>query len=288
MPTVVVAETIAPNVTETIAGIVAPLTTPVEGGMKLNPYFDWSPFLGLPIWLFICIFFILVLITVFLYWLFRMKKLSAVRGYVDAMKKATQEDMQVWIIGKTRKLTIECLKYMDGMLSYYDKLKITKWHHNTRFSVIQIGGQPAMLVSDDWDQTRDVLSEIALTYTIEQFNNNQEELQKEEILKGDGKVVQPIMNFTDYRDFGRDVLELLFPDGLWIPAYNVFSPVKFQKIMPKGCSAGFGGGEFERDSRKLKKKTKPPTFWEQVLPFGLICGISLAFLLAGWMAPVGK
>jgi hypothetical protein len=30
--------------------------------------------------------------------------------YVEAMKKATQEDVQIWILGKTKKLTIECLR----------------------------------------------------------------------------------------------------------------------------------------------------------------------------------
>jgi len=113
--------------------VAQPLTEPVlQDWQHLNSFFDHPLILGIPIWVFISAIFLLALILVNLSWLFKLKKLAPVRGYRIAQKKATQEDIQTWVLGKTQKLTIECLKYIDSVLSYYSPTKITKWHHPGR------------------------------------------------------------------------------------------------------------------------------------------------------------
>ena len=275
--------TIDPALAEALARSAQPL----DFGMRLNPWFDWQVLLGIPFWVFITALFLLLLIVVNASWGFKIKTLAAVKGYVETLQRATQEDVQIWILGKTRKLTIECLKYYDSVISYYDKAKISRWHHNTPLSVIHIGGVPGMIVSDDFDQTRDIISEIALTYNLDEFNANQDSLLKLYQEKGiKNRVVEPVKNFGDYSTFGRGLLELLHPDGLPIPAYTIFMPEKFRKYFPKGRTAGHLGGEIIVDSRDLKIEGPKKKWWQELLPVGFICSVCLIAICAAWMVPL--
>jgi hypothetical protein len=286
--------------TDIVANVVYPVGTPVPvvpTGMVINPYLDWTPLFGIPLWLIIGIGFIGMFIVVNLYWVFRMKKMAPVKGYVQTANNQTQEEVQVWVISKIQKLTIECLKIKDSVISFYDKKIITRWHHNTPMSVIRVGGVPAVIVSEDFDQTRDIISEVALCFACEQFNFNQEKL-KEEIKKREddlrkaGSVVErptlvkPITDYTDYENYGHRCLQVIHPDGIEIPAYNIFDTTKFRKYFPLGCTAGFFGGEFLRDSRKLNMTRKEKSLWEKIIPLGIIFGIVLVAVMAAWMFPL--
>jgi len=280
--------------------VAQPLAGPVlQDWQHLNSFFDHPLILGIPIWVFISVIFLLALILVNLSWLFKIRKLAPVRGYRIAQKKATQEDVQTWVLGKTQKLTIECLRYIDSVLSYYNPAKITRWHHPARSSVIHIGGIPAMMVSDDYDQTRDIVSEIAICHACDEFNKDQkwwmgfrDELKKNNIELPDGMeeegVAKPLNNFSDIRERGRLLLGYKYPEGIPIPAYSIFSPSKFSKYFPKGRSAGFLGGVFIQKARELKTDVKEPGLWEKYLPIGILFGLGVIAILAAWMAPVGK
>jgi hypothetical protein len=296
MPTSVVAEplpTLTPivhsvneTVVQPVAQVAAPIVTPaiaeVDTWMKMNPYFDWSPFLGIPFWILIAAFFLLVLILVNAYWFFRIKKLRSVKGYVDAVKMATQEDVMTWIVSTTKNLTIECLKKRDSVLSFYDPINITKWMHNSPMSVIHIGGKGGVIVSEDYYKTRDMVSEIALCYAAEEFNSNQDKLLAE---YGE-KVIAPITDYTDYEAYGRKILEHLNPDGLKIPSYSIYDPNKFRKYFPKGYTATFNGGIFIRAARNLNLGNNKLSFWEKVIPLGLIVGFVIISIVAAWMVPL--
>lgn len=269
-----------PIPTETIAQAVEQVS---PFGMKVNPWFDWHTILGLPAWFWICLFFVMVLIIVNLYWVFRLKRLASVKGYVTALKLATQEDVMVWIISTTKNLTIECLKKRDSVLSFYDKLNITKWMHDSPMSVIHIGGKGGVIVSEDFYRSRDMVSEIALCYGLENFNKDQLEL-KEGKLKG--KVVKPVNNYNDYEEYGRELLQQIHPEGLVIPSYSIFDPNKFRKYFPKGFTATFNGGIFIRAARKLKVMTKVTGFWEQTIRLGIFMVTGLIAIIAAWMVPI--
>ena len=174
-------------------------------------------------------FLFMVLILVNLYWLFRLKRLASVRGYVDVMKKATQEDVMVMVLSTTRNLTIECLRKRDTILEFYNKLRISKWFHDSPISVIHMGGKGAMVVTENYYRTRDMVSEIALCYALENFNANQEAYQK----KHPEKIIPLIKDYDDYVEFGRAQLENVHPLGLEIPAYSIFDPERFVNISRK-------------------------------------------------------
>ena len=157
--------------TELVAQPGAPL------GTATLPWFDWNVVVGVPVHMFITCFFLFVVIAIFVWWLAKLNKLKAVSGWWESMKKSDPHDMQVWLMTRTQKLFIGCLKMEDNVLSYHDKKQIGMWHHNTRESVIRVGGNPAVVVSDEYDQTRDVVSEIAITDNCDSFNADQAKLQ---------------------------------------------------------------------------------------------------------------
>jgi hypothetical protein len=295
-PTVLVADQVPlPNVTPTLAqvnigGIPATVS---ESAIHLNPL-DWSPItlangtIGLPLWLFISAGFVLMFLYVLLSWIFKLRRMNAVKGYVTAADKGTQEDLQTWIFGKTKKLTIECLKYWGSMVHFPANVKITKWMHRSIFATITLGGQNAVMVSDDFDTTRDPVSEIALCEACEIFNNNQEELEKyKREHKFDSLVVKPISSFSDYRSYGRKVLEQLYPDGLPIPSYSFFNHTKFRKYFPKGRDGDLQGGIFLRKSRRLRERLKDEGIWGKVLPLGITVVFVGIVIFAAMYAPIG-
>jgi len=276
-----------------IAGMPA---TIADSSMRIHPIFDWSPIslaggaVTLPLWLFITAGFILILLWVILSWVFRIRRMRSVKGYVEAAGKGTQEDMQVWIFGKTKKLTIECLKYWGGMVHYPLGVKITKWRHASIMSTMNIGGVPALAVSDDYDHTRDMVSEIALCVAGDSFNKDQSKLIQliKEKKVPQTTAVSPITCFSDYKDYGRAVLELLYPEGIWIPSWSMFDAEKFRKYFPRGRDGDLSGGIFLRKSRKLKARTKDIGIISKLLPIGL-CVLFVGILVFGAMyVPLGK
>ena len=290
--------------------IAVPVGVPtpvIPSNMAINPYMDWAPLPGIPLWLIVAFGFVFLVVIVFLYWIFRIGKMRGVKGYVQTAKNQMQDEVQVWVLSKTQKMTIECLKIIDAVIHYRDKQIITRWMHISPFSTIRVGGVPGVLVSSDFDQTRDIISEIALSYACDQFNFNQEELKKQvkrqrELTEeqrldssNEGQQIvnvkqmpniQPITNYSDYERYGCRCLQAIHPDGLEIPSYNIFDPVKFRKYFPHGCSATLFGGEFLRDSRKLNMTRKTPGLLEKYLPIGIVAGISLVAIMAAWMVPL--
>jgi len=293
----------------------------LPGGMALNAFFD-SPapilgVIGIPWWVLFCVgAFLILIVWPNIYWIRRMAFLRPVKGYRDTLKKATQEDVQTWVLGKTMKLTIEMLRYVDGVLSFYTKTRIPKWHHNTRQSVMHCGGLPALLVSDDFDQTRDIVSEIAICHAADTYNQwlkpveevfsaiengNIADLEKyvdkgklEEIREALAKVggcdikeIKPITSYSEYEKCGQKFLRILWPKGIPVPSYSIYNPTKFSRYFPKGRSAGLQGRILIRESRELKEDMPKPDWKEKLIQMGAIVVISLFLLVVAWMAPLG-
>lgn len=259
----------------------------IPSSMQINPVLDWSPItlangtIGIPLWIFISAGFVLMFLYVILSWVFKLKRMNAVKGYVQAADKGTQEDLQVWIFGKTKKLTIECLKYWGGMIHYPIGVKITKWKHPSIMSTMNMGGQTAVAVSDDYDHTRDFISEIALVTACQQFN-----MRIEEIRKKFGAKIEPISCFKDYSDYGRKYLQMMLPDEILIDAYCAFDHTLFRKYFPKGRDGDLRGGIFLRKARKLRINIKDPSFWEKMLPLGITVIFVGIIMFAAMYAPI--
>ena len=253
---------------------------------QVTTLFDTPVLLGIPWWVIIAAFLFMILIIVNLYWMFRMKRLASVRGYVDVMKKATQEDVMVWVLSTTRNLTIECLRKRDTILEFYNKLRISKWYHDSQISVIHVGGKGAMVVTENYYRTRDMVSEIALCDACEDFNQKVEQRINEQKKAGVTPDIQPIKDYDDYVDYGRGFLERVHPLGLKIKSYTIWDPQKFSKYFPKGLTAMFYGGVVTRLARKKKVTAKPQGLLEKYLGMGIFFTLALVFVVAAWMVPL--
>lgn len=202
-------------------------------------------------------------------------------------KKMSPNDVQVWLITRTQSLIIGCMKIEDNVLSYHDPTKIGMWHHNTRESVIRVGGNPAVVVSEDYDQTRDFISEIALTDCADEFNSNQKRLLEEHANEDTkNNVIKPITTYDDYDKYGREALQMAYPDGLPMKSHNIFNNARFLKYFPRGCSHMFFGGVIYRDASKLKKHQRETGLLAKYGFMAAAVAIVLISMLAAWLVPL--
>ena len=259
----------------------------VPAGMQINGILDWAPIVGVPLWVFITFFLMFCIAGIWVYWIARIRKLNAVSGWRESLNHEVDE-VQVWLITRTLNLVIGCMKIEDNVLSYRDKSKIGMWHHNTRESVIRVGGNPAVIVSEDYDQTRDPISEIALTDNADQFNADQQALKDEHQKMGNtSPVMETINSYGDYSNHGRRDLEFVNPNGLPMKSYSVLNFSRFLKYFPKGCSHMFFGGVLRRDARKMKAPREKQGFWSRFgIPI-LVVIVVLVAIAASYFVPLG-
>ena len=276
--------------------------TEIPNGMGVNPIFDWQPFLGIPLWFIIGIVLVFGCILVWFYWMRRVSVFRSVSGWKESAMKATQSDIQTWVISRTQKLTIECMTIRDNILSSHDPQNISMFHINSGAGIIRVGSVPGVVISEDYDQNRDFITETALVHNCDEFNKNQEELRqivKEKYEKEKAaamrqgieikkpQIVQPIGDAEAYNKYGKACLMNLNPDGLTFPSYGMFDPQKFRKYFPRGRSGMFFGGVLLYDSRKLNLRKKQKGFWEVhaflagAIAVGMIALIGVCFFPMG-------
>ena len=294
-------------INETVETVLVPDNVIIKGteiptGMGVNPIFDWQPFLGIPLWFIIGVVLVFGLILVWFYWLRRVSVFRSVAGWKESAMKATQSDIQTWVISRTQKLTIECMTIKDNILSSHDPQNISMFHINSGAGIIRVGSVPGVVISEDYDQNRDFITETALVYNCDEFNRNQEELrqilkekyekdritaQRQGLEVKKPQIVQPISDASSYNKYGRTCLANLNPDGLSFPSYGMFDPQKFRKYFPRGRSGMFFGGVLLYDSRKLNLRKKQKGFWEVhaflagAIAVGMIALIGVCFFPMG-------
>jgi hypothetical protein len=274
----------------------------VPDWVTLNPLFDQpAPILGalgIPWWFIIGCGVILFIILVIISWVFKFRRMAAVKGHKEIQKKAGPEDIEAWLFSKTQKMIIECLHIVGGVASYNNPLMISKWYLTSPMAMLHIGGYPAMMISDDYDRSRDPVSEVALCHACDEFNADLKEwdtrirpgLEKSgQVLEGMDyhELAKPIESYSDYRSRGHLLLKLRYPDGIPIPAYSIFNPVKFRKYFPRGRDATFYGGVQIRKARKLQTRIKEKGFWEKTIPLMIIAAIIIIVNIAAWQVKFG-
>jgi hypothetical protein len=265
--------------TELIADTVTNTTQVIPNGMSINPWLDWAPVLGIPAWVYVTCAFVLLVLAVVIYWLLRIGRLASVSGYVEAIKTMTQEDVMIWVISRTQKLTIECMTIKDHVVSRHNLVDISMWCLNSPMGIVRVGGITGAVVSEDYDKNRDFVTEIALCHALDEFNEDQPKLTT-------GLTAQPVSGFEDYENYGREDLESLHPNGLETPAYNIFNPNRFRKYFPQGCSAMFFGGELIYAARNMNIDRKEKGFWEVHAFLALAGGIGLLAIVVAWLVPL--
>ena len=111
----------------------------VPTGMELNPVLDWSPVLGVPLWVLLTIAIIVfgpVLINI--YYFRKVGRLASIRGWLESMQRMTKEDVQVWVISRVQRLTIDCMQIKDNVISVQDFKSIEMWYHKSPMARIMI------------------------------------------------------------------------------------------------------------------------------------------------------
>jgi hypothetical protein len=271
---------------------------------QVTTIFDWTPIpqFGIPFWVVISGFLFLILLIVIRYWWKRSSRLNSIRGWKESLMKMSQFDVQVWIVSRVQKLTIECLTIKDNVLSYYDESNIGMWHVNSSMGIIRVGGNPAVMISEDYDQNRDILTELAVCHGADNANENMPEMAKQldekykamiaskdispEEIPNPALLCQPIENADSYDQTGHELLKQLHPNGIIIPPYNIFNPNRFRKYFPRGTSAMFFGGELIRDSQKLNQGIEEPS-WLSKNAIVIICMVlAVIAILIGYQLPL--
>jgi len=254
-------------------GTAGEIASQIPQSMKLDPLFDWTVLMGIPFWLLIDIALTMLCGIVLLYWLFRMKRLRSVRGYVEVLKKATQFDEMVWIVNATRKLTIECMSMCDGVLKFPGGNNIIRWVHDERVPPLNIGGAGGILCSEGYYRSRDMVAEIARDIACDNYNANVESLDNS---------TGPITNYIDYERFGRPNLETIYPYGPSVPSFVQFDPERDAKYKPIGLTARLNGGFFKRDVARLRVGGNQAKWYEKFIIPGVILVIVVVALIASW------
>lgn len=253
--------------------------------------FDWQPIpplFGFPLWFYIAFFLIIIAISVAVFWILKKAKLNPVLGWYIAKQTQTIEEKMVWVLTRFQSLDIINMKHEDDVLSFHDKTRVGMWHHNSQMAVIKVGGVPGVIASESYDQTRDPMSEIALTVNCKAFNEDQENLKqfKEENQLNGKLVVAPINNFEDYETHGRTSLETINPEGLKIAMYNVFSNIDFMKFFPMGNKHMHFGAELRRKAKDMAPRKKKEDFWDK---YAFILGalsVGVLIMILGAFAPI--
>jgi hypothetical protein len=246
---------------------------------------------------------LICLLIVIRYWWKRSSRLNSVKGWLESLRKMSQFDVQVWIISRVQKLTIECLTIKDNVLSNHDETQIGMWHVNSSMGIVRVGGNPAVVISEDYDQNRDFLTELAICQACDYANANMEELaiqldkKYKELVAAEklpkdalnpASLCQTIDNADSYDRTGRDLLKNLFPENVNILPYNIFAPNRFRKYFPRGCSGMFFGGELIRDAEKLNTNIPERSWIEK----NLVLFIAIAFagiaILTAYYVPLGR
>jgi hypothetical protein len=288
--------------------VISPTPGPGEiipNGMSINPYLDWAPVLGIPAWVYVTVFFVLVFLSVNLYWLLRIGRLASVKGYVESLRSMKQEDALVWIISRVQKLTFECMTIKDNVLSSHDPMNISMWYVSSPMGIITVSGKKGVVISEDFDRNRDFITEIALTHNLDAFNSAleyhreqtetkfQERLlkagsddEREELKRTKPKIMKLVESFDDFDKYGKHCLQNLSKDALKIPPYNIFNPNAFRKYFPVGNSSMHFGGDIIMESRDMNIDKREKGFWEVHAILILCAGVAMIAVMAAWLFPI--
>lgn len=295
-----------------------PVPTPLPPGLATTAL-DWQPIpvFGVSLWAIISLLSFAALVVVIFHWYDKSGDLNAIKPWFIKIKKLALGKMQVIRISRAGNFIPDCLTIFDNILSYDDSEEnINQWRLNSPEGVIRVGGIPAAVISEDSDTNRDFLTEIALCHAAEHLNENIEGLRtelnerhKELVQKGEypedaenpANLIHPIHSGRDYigqeaddkdpvfQKSGRLILQLLFPEGIYIPAINYFNQNNFRKFWFKGTTAAAFGGENLRivDDEYVKKSETPKGFFQQygaMLIGALVC---LGCIIGGAVLPLG-
>lgn len=306
------------NHTAPIEITVTPAPTPMPGNFATTAL-DWQPIpvFGIPFWAVLALLSFAVFVLVIIHWHDKSSDINAIKPWFIKAKEIAVGKMQVVRLSRAGNFIPDCLSIFDNVLSYGDSEEnINQWHLNSPRGILRIGGIQAAVVSEDWDQNRDIVTEIAICYAADNIENNMDDLRRRlkerharlvkdglypEDAEDPSELVRPIHNgldyigqtdegeATNYKISGRRVLQLLYPDGVRIPAFNQYNQNKFRKFWLRGdTSAFFGGQNIRRVEDEFVKRTdQQPGFFQKYGAMMLAALVFLGCIIGGIAVPMG-
>ncbi len=297
---------------------VTSVPTPLPTGIATTAL-DWQPIpvFGIPLWAIISLLSFAALVIVIMHWQDKSGDLDAIKPWFIKMKELALGKMQVIRLSRAGNFIPDCLNIFDNILSYGDSEEnINQWLLNSPQGVVRIGGITAALISEDLHHNRDLVVEIAICHAAENLNENIEDLRMQlnkrhkdlvstgeypEDAENPANLIQPIQNGLDYigqkdedKDpvdeiSGRRVLQLLYPEGIHIPAFNLFNQNRFRKFWFKGNTSASFGGENLRivDDEYVKKNDKPQGFFQRYGAMLIAALVFLGCIIGGAVIPLG-
>jgi hypothetical protein len=308
------------NGTAPVQFSVTPVPTPLPPGITTTAL-DWAPVpiapFNLPLWFIFALLSAGALLIVWFRWNDMSSNLDAIKPWLIKAKEIKLGKIQVLRLSRAGNFIPDCLDIFDNVISYGDsESNINQWHLNDPMGIIRIGGISAPIISEDWDQNRDIPVEIAIIVATDYLAKNINPLKIELKTRHDELVrlgiypanaenpadlVKPINNGLDYigkpdenkpADFkssGRRLLELISSNGILIPAFNQYNQNQFRKFWFKGStSAMMGGVNLRRvDDELVKKSDKPEGFFQKWGGLMFAAIIFLGCMIGGIAIPLG-
>lgn len=294
------------------------MPTPLPAGVTTTAL-DWQPIpvFGVTLWAILALLSLAALVIVYFHWSDKSANLDAIKPWFIKIKEIKIGKMQVIRLSRAGNFIPDCLDIFDNVLSYGDSDEnINQWHLNSPKGIIKIGGISAPIISEDFDQNRDIVTEIAICESTDILANNIEAIKIQltarykELIKigvypenaeNPANLISPIRNGLDYigktdedkkADFsrsGRRLLELIYPEGIRIKAFALYNQNRFRKFWFRGSSSAMMGGVNLRrvDDEFTKKLEKQPGFFEKYGAMLIGAIVLLGLVLLGSVIPVG-
>ena len=299
-----------------IAVTAAP--TPLPAGMATTAL-DWQPdpVFGVSLWAILFVLSLAALAIVWFHWADKSGDLDAIKPWFIKLKEIKIGKKQVLRLSRAGDFIPDVLDIFDNVLSYGDSEEnINMWHLNSPQGLIRIGGVAAPIISEDNDQNRDIVTEIAICHAAEYLDSNIEKLRivlNERFKKlvdigaypadaeNPANLIRPINDgddyigqydedhAPDYQKSGRFVLQLLNPEGIRIDAFNQYNQNKIRKYWFRGKTSAFYGGENIRkvEDKYVKKEENPQSAWAKYGALLIAAMIFLGCMIGGAVIPLG-
>lgn len=303
--------------TQPIQITASPIPTPIPAGL-VTTALDWQPIpvFGVPFWAVLVILSLAALVVVFFNWKDKSADLDAIKPWFIKIKELAVGKIQVIRLSRAGNFIPDCLDIFDNVISYGDSEEnINQWRLKSPQGILRIGGISAPILSEDSDQNRDIITEIAICHATSKLNAEIEDLRielnarhKKLVATGEypanaanpANLIRPIQNGMDYigqkneesdpdyEKSGRMVLQLLNPEYIAIPSYNQFNQNQFRKFWFVGCTSAFYGGENLRivDDEYVKHTDQPRGFFEQYGAMLIGAMIFLGCIIGGAVIPL--
>lgn len=306
------------NSTPQVLETPLPTPTPLPPGIA-SSVLDWAPVpivpFNIPIWAILVLLSFAALLLVYFKWSDQSANLDPIKVWYIKAAELKAGKMQVIRLTRAGNFIPDCLDLFDNILSYGDgEENINQWKMRSASGIVRIGGIAAALLSEDYDQNRDPVTEVAICRASQLLDENMDEIKmalterynqmvSQKIYDGENpaRLVRPVHSYNDYigkdsdksaardENSGHALFQWIFPAGIPIHSYTPFNQNESRKFWPVGNNtSAFLGGENQRivEEKLVKPSDKQRGFFEQWGGVVIAAMVFMGCLIAGAAIPL--